>query len=92
MSVHVAVVVDEKQLSDQETSVCFRCCGDPKTDSYHTIKVLKETTSAEVQAWTDERQQHVQDCHAAMANAKAIFAARKAAALAAPTPNITPGS
>lgn len=81
MSIHVAVVMETKQVSDQEIAVRLRCCSDPTTDSWHTIKVLKDTTPTNVQAWTADRTAHVQDCHAAVVTAQALFATMTATQL-----------
>ncbi len=39
MGTHSAVVVDAKELNDEQVSYLIRCCDDPKSDSWHTMTV-----------------------------------------------------
>ena len=37
---HTTEIVETKELNDEEVSYRVRCCGDPKTDSWHTASVM----------------------------------------------------
>jgi hypothetical protein len=41
--IHTPIIIDTKELSDEQVSYCIRCCGDPSTDSWHMISILCPT-------------------------------------------------
>lgn len=66
---HEAVVVDFRELNDEYLSYCIRCCGDEKTDSWHTISV--HVGDAAHDAILEAQRQAVAARHAAKASALA---------------------
>jgi hypothetical protein len=55
-----------KQISDGAVSARIRCCGDPATDSWHTIYLTASTPQADVEAWESDCVTTVQDQHASL--------------------------
>jgi len=47
---HTATLEEVKQLSDGQIAFRSRCCGDPRSDSWHTHNVSDETTEEKLEA------------------------------------------
>jgi hypothetical protein len=75
MNTHTPEIVETKELTDDQVAYLIRCCGDPSTDSWHTISVLcpnheeqlvdrKATVAAKHEAkvaWRQKRQADAND-------------------------------
>lgn len=70
---HVAKHVLVKHESDGSIAVLMRCCGDPSTDSWHTLYVQPETSSEEIRVFVDQARSRCEAQHAARENARAII-------------------
>ena len=62
---HTSRIVAKKKLADGQIAVLIQCCDDATHQSWHTFSVTKDTQTTDLTAWLAERQQHVQDGHAA---------------------------
>lgn len=45
---HTTEIVETKQIADELFAVRFRCCGDEKTDSWHTMHTSVVTDSGKL--------------------------------------------
>lgn len=66
---HTAAIVEFRELNDEFISYCIRCCGDNKTDSWHTISV--HVSDAEHDANLTDQQAAVAARHEAKVKALA---------------------
>jgi hypothetical protein len=69
---HTIEIIDTKELSDEHVAYLFRCCGDPTTDSWHTISVLHEPTKEDPRTH-DEVLEEMKTKHAAKHEAKVAW-------------------
>jgi len=63
---HAAAVIEKRTVGNGQIQVLLRCCGDPDTDSWHTLGISHETTNDDVTAWLGTRKGEVQAQHAAL--------------------------
>jgi hypothetical protein len=68
---HKPEIVAWKQLSDNTIAFLARCCGDARTDSWHTVHNLHEFENAEIER---EANQHLANVEAKHAHAERILA------------------
>ena len=43
--IHTTEIVEFKKLSNGQFAICIRCCGNPSTDSWHTMAADVMATS-----------------------------------------------
>lgn len=70
---HTPVLIDQDDPADGQHSILVRCCGDPKTDSWHTFAIVATTTSADVQNELNYHLDRVSNLHAAKLNAAQVL-------------------
>lgn len=70
---HEAKQIYVKHESDGAIAVLMRCCGDPSTDSWHTIYVQAETTDQEIQDCIAYAKMRCEAQHGARERARAII-------------------
>jgi len=62
---HTTEIVDVKHVADELLAVKVRCCGDEKTDSWHTMHATVYTDEAKLQEGLQRAQKRVADVHKA---------------------------
>lgn len=73
---HVTKLIQYKELNDVEVSYCYRCCDDPSTDSWCTVRV---TDTPEVHDYAvSEHQKRIQTQHEAKQQWRARMKAEEA--------------
>lgn len=62
---HTTEIVEVKHVADELLSVLVRCCGDEKTDSWHTMHADVYVDDSKLQASLEHAHNRVRQTHAA---------------------------
>jgi hypothetical protein len=64
---HTTEIIELQELNDGMIAYRFRCCGDPKTDSYQTLSVTLDDETHD--ATVERHHQRIRELHAAKLSA-----------------------
>jgi len=63
--IHTTELIEVKHVADEILAVLVRCCGDPKTDSWHTMHASVYTDESKLAASISSAHKRVAGTHIA---------------------------